>query len=128
MVMVPTTLHLAGAVSGIVYAQLAVEPDYAEASRQRHWLAFWGIAKDRRRRGSRILKFSLPELNLFWQGDRDDREALRLAGYFAEVMAQEYPHPQGELERHFKMDYDRLVDHLRRVEYAAAGTTQPESP
>lgn len=127
MVVVPTTLHLEGEVSTIVYAQLAVEPDYAEASRQQRWLAFWGIAKNRRRRGSRILKFSLPDLHLFWQGSRDDREALLLAGYFADILAQEYPHPQAELVRHFKMDYDHLVDHLRRVEDAMS-TTQPESP
>lgn len=126
MVVVPVLLHFKGELGVVIYSQLAIEPDYTGTAGERRWLAFWGVPGNRRAPPARILKFSIPDLSLFWQGARDDADALLLAKYFAEVVAEEYPKPREELTRYFHMDYDKIIIHLQHVQHALAGTTQPE--
>jgi hypothetical protein len=126
---IPTTLHMAGGVDGIVYAQLLVGPGLKQARKR----AALGIAWSRRRSASGqgtfgVNSFAIPDLGLYWQCETNEADASKLATEFASVLTEEFPDPLAELLRYFSTDLDTLVSQLGEVNYLQAGTTLPSSP
>ncbi len=125
----PTTLHMAGEMDSIVYAQLLAGPGLKQARRR----ADLSIAWSRQRVGGGreipgVNSFAIPDLGLHWQGETHAQEARQLGAEFASVLAEEFPDPITEILRYFSTDLETLVSQLGEADYLQAGTTLPSNP
>jgi len=125
----PTTLHMAGEMDSIVYAQLLAGPGLKQVRRRADFSIAW--SRHRAGRGREMLgvnSFSIPDLGLHWQGEAHEQEARQLGAEFASVLAEEFPDPITEILHYFSTDLETLVSQLGEVDYLQAGTTLPSNP
>lgn len=112
LIAIPATLHLAGRMNAVAYAEMPVATGSRVREAQPPGALAWLTGKSRERRLATLLRFSLPDIGLFWRGEAEDKDALALARRFAEVLGREFPRPVEELTRHFHMETAKLVDYL----------------
>lgn len=121
LIAVPVTLYLAGRLSLMVQAEMPVA--IGSRVRTRPPRSSFDRLKDafRERRKAALLRFKLPDLGLFWQGEETDEHALALARHFGRVLAEEFPDAEERLVQHFCLEMPRLVEHLSTLPLMHAG-------
>lgn len=119
---VPVTFHLTGEIRSVAYAQLLVGPGLREASESPSRSALIWHSRAGKTPPLAFSEFAMPPLNLFWSGSAD-ADAQALGARLLEILAQEFPHPEWELERAFGSDLERIFVRLAETEYREAGAT-----
>lgn len=114
LIAVPATLHLAGRLSAVVYAEMPVAVGSRVRTRPPRTSLDRIKEAFRERRKAALLGYRLPDLGLFWQGEGVDGHALALARHFAQVLAEEFPDAQERLAQHFHVEPPHLVEHLSK--------------
>ena len=124
----PATLHLEGALDNIVYAQLLAGPGLKPAWRRKELPLAWSRGRPRPgRERTALSSFTIPDLALYWHGDREPPSACRLGVEFASVLAEEFSDPVTEVLRFFNTDIATLTSQLAEADFQMAGTTLPRS-
>jgi len=127
LIAVPVMLYLAGRLSAVVYAEMPVAVGSqvrSQRTRTTPLERFKNLIFKERRKAA-LLGYRLPDLGLFWRGEETDEDALALARYFAEALAEEFPDAEGRLLQHFHMEMPRLLEHLSKLPFTHAGMKQP---
>lgn len=126
IIAVPVTLHLTGRVNSLAYAEMPVVTGGKVRDVRAPAPMAWLTGKYRERRRAGLLRFSMPDIGLSWRQPGKDADAVAIAAYFTKVLAEEYPHPEEELVRRFRMGLGELVTYLATMDYVKAGTTKPD--
>jgi len=122
VVAVPVTFHLVGEIRSVAYAQLLVGPGLNEARTPDSPSSLVWFSRPNKLAPLAFSEFTLPMAGLFWTGE-DDPAALKLGSRLLEMVLQDFPNPEWELEQHFSMPLDRIFKYLAETEYREAGAT-----
>lgn len=124
---IPVTLHLAGRLEAVVYAQLLAGPGLEKLPRSKSApTVIWSRRRWRRGAARTALgSFAIPDLGLHWQGETAEAGALALGAEFARILAEEFPDPPAELVRHFNVSAANLAAVMTEEDLLQAGTTVP---
>lgn len=127
IIAVPVTLHLAGRLSAVVYAEMPVVAGKRVRGEQGASRSAWLRNPFQERRKAALLRFSVPDLELSWHGEEMDEPALGLARHFARVLAEEFPDAKEQLLKSFHLDMQSLIQHLSQLPFLHADPTQQDT-